>query len=81
MQLDGFQVDQPAYDLMTLYGIGHSDTIRSYCHVVDAINSHPNFKIEDPKDHKDQWKIALGFQNISSTGLKCCAGASDGILT
>ena len=65
---------------MTMYGIGHSDTIRSYWHVVDAINSHPNFKIEYPKDHEGQRQIALGFQNMSKAGLKCCAGAIDGIL-
>jgi hypothetical protein len=70
-----------AYGLrMTSYGIGRSDTIKSYWHVVDAINSHPNFKIEYPKDHEDQRQIALGFQNISSAGFKCCAGAIDGIL-
>ena len=72
-----------AYDLMTTYGRsnGHSDTIRSYWHVVDAINSLPNFKIEYPKGHEDQRQIALGFQNISSAGFKRCAGAiQHGIL-
>jgi hypothetical protein len=65
---------------MTTYGIGHSDTIRNYWYVVDAINSHPNFKIEYPKDREDQRQIALGFQDISSAGFKCCSGAIDGIL-
>jgi DDE superfamily endonuclease len=69
-----------AYDLMTSYGIGHSDTMRSYWYVVDAINSHPNFKIEYPKDHEDQRQIARGFQKVSRAGFKCCAGAIDGIL-
>ena len=69
-----------AYDPMTMYGIGPSDTIRSYWHVVNAINSHPNIKVEYPKDHEDQQQIALGFQNISSAGFKCCAGVIDGIL-
>ena len=69
-----------AYDLMTTYGIGHSDTIRSYWYVVDAINSHPNFKIEYPEDHEKQRQIARGFQNVSKAGFKCCAGAVDGIL-
>ena len=63
-----------------MYGIGPSDTIRSYWHVVNAINSHPNIKVEYPKDHEDQQQIALGFQNISSAGFKCCAGVIDGIL-
>ena len=69
-----------AYDLMTMYGIVHSDTIKSYWYVVEAINSHPNFKIEYPEDHEDQRQIARGFENISSAGFKCCAGAIDGIL-
>ena len=42
--------------------------------------SHPNFKIENPKDREDQWQIARGFQDKSSAGFKCCAGAIDGIL-
>jgi hypothetical protein len=33
-----------AYDNMTTYGIGHSDTINSCCYVVDAINRHPRFE-------------------------------------
>ncbi len=69
-----------AYDLMTTYGIGHSDTIRSYWYVIDAINSHPNFKIEYPDDHEDQRQIARGFQKVSGADFKCCAGAIDGIL-
>jgi hypothetical protein len=65
---------------MTTYGIGHSDTIRSYWYVVDALNSHPNFKIEYPDDHEDQRQIARGFQKVSGADFKCCAGAIDGIL-
>jgi hypothetical protein len=68
------------YDLMTTYGIGHSDTVQSYKYVVDAINSHPKFNIEYPKDHDDQRQIARGFHNVSSAGFRCCAGAIDGIL-
>jgi hypothetical protein len=69
-----------AYDLMTTYGIGHSDTVQSYWYVVDAINSHPKFNIEYPKDHDDQRQIARGFHNVSSAGFRRCAGAIDGIL-
>jgi hypothetical protein len=70
-----------AYDLMTSCGIGHSDTIKSYWYdVVDAINSHPNFRIEYSKDHKEQRQIARGFQNVSTADIKCCAGAINGIL-
>ena len=69
-----------AYDLMMTYGIGHSDTIRSYWCVVDAINSHPKFKIEYPKNHDEQRQIASGFEKVSHAGFMCCAGAIDGIL-
>ena len=65
---------------MTTYGIGHSDTLRSYWYVVDAINSHPKFNIEYPKDYDNQGQIARGFHNVSSAGFRCCAGAIDGIL-
>jgi hypothetical protein len=65
---------------MTTYGIGHSDTVQSYWYVVDAINSHPKFNIEYPKDHDDQRQIARGFHNVSSAGFRRCAGAIDGIL-
>jgi hypothetical protein len=43
-----------SYDLMTMFGTGHTDTIKSYWYVVDAINCHPKFKIEYPKDHDQQ---------------------------
>jgi hypothetical protein len=43
-----------SYDLMTTVGTGHTDTIKSYWYVVDAINCHPKFKIEYPKDHDQQ---------------------------
>ena len=68
------------YDLMTTYGTGHTDTIKSFWYVVDAINRNPKFKIEYPKDHDQQRRIAQGFQNVSGAGFNCCAGAIDGIL-
>ena len=33
------------YDIMTTYGIGHTDTIESCWYVVDEVNNHPNFTI------------------------------------
>jgi hypothetical protein len=69
-----------AYNLMTTYGIGHTDTINSCWYVVDAINRHPRFKIAYPEDHDKQRSIAQGFYNFSSAGFGCCAGAVDGIL-
>ena len=69
-----------SYDLMTTYGTGHTDTIKSFWYVVDAINRNPKFNIEYPKDHDQQRRIAQGFQNVSRAGFNCCAGAIDGIL-
>jgi hypothetical protein len=47
---------------------------------VDAVNRHPRFNIVYPDDHDKQRSIAQGFQNVSSAGIDCCAGAVDGIL-
>lgn len=68
------------YDIMTTYGISHTDTINSIWHVVDAVNRHPNFDIAYPDDHEKQRAIAKGFQRVSKAGFDCCAGAVDGIL-
>ena len=69
-----------AYDIMTTYSIGHTDTIKSVWYVVDAVNRHPRFKTVYPDNHDKQQSIARGFQNASSAGIDCCAGAVDGIL-
>jgi hypothetical protein len=31
------------YEIMTAYGISHTDTIHSDWYVVDAVNKHPRF--------------------------------------
>ncbi len=73
VQFDGFLVH---HHIMTTYGTGHSDTLQSYWFVEDhAINSHPNVMIEYPTDYDAQRQIARGFQNVSSAGFNCCAGA------
>ncbi len=71
-----------AYDIMTTYSIGHTDTIKSVWYVlVDAVNRHPRFNIVYPDDHDTQRSIARGFQNASgSAGIDCCAGTVDEIL-
>jgi hypothetical protein len=68
------------YDIMTTFGISHTDTINSYWYVVDAINQHPRFEIKYPDDQEKQRSIAAGFAEVSSAGFRCCAGAIDGIL-
>ncbi len=69
-----------AYDIMTTFGISHTDTINSHLYVVDAINKHPAFAIAYPTDHDKQRSIAAGFSEVSNAGFDCCAGAIDGIL-
>lgn len=68
------------YDIMSTYGIGHTDTLNSCWYVVDAVNRHPRFKISYPEDHTKQLSIAQGFKRVSAAGFECCAGAVDGIL-
>lgn len=68
------------YDIMTTYGISHTDTINSYWYAVDAVNKHPRFAILYPDDHDKQRAIAAGFSEVSSAGFGCCSGAIDGIL-
>jgi hypothetical protein len=48
---------------MTSYGIIHTDAINSCWYVVDAVNSHPNFKIAYPEEHDKQQSIAEGFRH------------------
>ena len=68
------------YDIMTTYGISHTDTINSYWYVVDAINQNPRFAIAYPDGHEKQRSIAAGFAEVSSAGFQCCSGAIDGLL-
>jgi hypothetical protein len=69
-----------SYDIMTTYGLSHTDTINSYWYAVDAINRHPSLAIAYPDDHDKQRSIAEGFCDVSAAGFGSCAGAIDGIL-
>ncbi len=68
------------YDIMTTFGISHTDANDSCWFVVDAINWHPNFTIWYPYDHNAQYSIAEGFRQVSSADIGCCAGAMYGVL-
>lgn len=76
----GLQEDLYTSEIMTTYGIGHTDAINSFWYVVDAISSHPNFKIAYPEEHDKQQSIAEGFRQVSGANFACCPGAIDGIL-
>jgi hypothetical protein len=49
-------------------------------YVVDAVNSHPNFKSTYPKEHDKQQSIVEGFRQVSGANFACCTGAIDRIL-
>lgn len=68
------------YDIMTTFGVSHTDAIDSCWYVVDAVNTHPSLKIVYPDDHEVQHAIAHGFSQVSAANFGCCAGAIDGIL-
>jgi hypothetical protein len=68
------------YDIMTTFGISHTDALESCWYIVDAVNTHPSLKIVYPYDHEEQHSIAHGFSQLSAADLRCCAGAIDGIL-
>jgi hypothetical protein len=36
-----------SYDLMTTNGTGHTDTIKSFWYVIDAINRNPQSEVQD----------------------------------
>ena len=46
------------YDILTTFGIGHTDTFNSFWYVVEALNKHPNFHIAYPEVHNAQRAIA-----------------------
>ena len=68
------------YDIMTTFGISHTDALDSCWYVVDAVNTHPSFSIVYPDNHDVQRLIARGFSQVSAANFGCCAGAIDGIL-
>ena len=68
------------YDLMSNYGISHTDVMDSVWHVVHAVNNLPEFKIEYPSSVDEQRRIAADFKRVSGVGFDNCAGAIDGVL-
>ena len=68
------------YDIMTNYGISHSETLDSVWYVVDAVNRTREFDISYPESAGEQQKIASEFKRISSVNFSNCGGALDGIL-
>jgi hypothetical protein len=68
------------YDIMSKYGISHSEVMETMWYVVEAINKLDEFKIEYPELADAQENIAWEFQAVSKANIDICAGAIDGIL-
>ena len=66
------------YDIMSSYGISHTELFESVWYVVDAVNA--SFNIKYPRNHDEQKKIAADFKAVSAVEFDVCAGAIDGIL-
>ena len=68
------------YDLMTTFGISHTEVFVSVWSVVEAINHSEGMDIRYPSCKEKQHEIAKQYATASSAGFGCCAGAIDGIL-
>ena len=67
-------------DIMSKYGISHSEVMESVWYTVESVNKLDEFKIEYPESADKQDEIARGFQAASKANIDICAGAIDGIL-
>ena len=67
-------------DIACTYNISRTEVHNSFEQIIDAVNSVAEFKIEYPRDHEEQRKIAQGFKEISQADIDCCAGCIDGML-
>ena len=59
-------------DLISSFGIGHTDILESVWYVVEAINKYQEFAINYPECHSKQQQIAKDFQEKSSAGFAIC---------
>jgi len=67
-------------DLITSFGVSKAVVHRSVDNVIDAVCKSKTLKIDFPKEHDEQLKIAKKFEQISSAKFPNCVGAIDGML-
>ncbi len=67
-------------DIMSKYGISHSEVMESVWYTVELVNKLDEFKIEYPESADKQDEIARGFQAASKANIDICAEVIDGIL-
>jgi hypothetical protein len=68
------------YDIISTYGISHTEQFDSVWYTVDAVNKTKEFDIKYPESHEEQRKIAEDFRGVSTVKFECCGGSIDGIL-
>lgn len=64
--------------ICNMFGVGLSTVMSVVYEVVNSVNKA--FAIKFPEDHREQTRIALGFQKRSSIGFNCVAGCVDGLI-
>ena len=67
-------------DIAVMHGVSPRRVLPCVWEVVDAVNFCESMKIEFPKDHSEQKKIARGFQKRSKADFDICVGCIDGML-
>ena len=67
-------------NIMSSFGVGHTDMLDSVWYVVDVVNSCPDFSLTYPNCHQQQQPIAQDFLEKSMANFNCVAGAIDGIV-
>lgn len=68
------------YDIMSKYGVSHTEMMNSVWYTVEATNKKNEWYIEYPQQHEEQLKIADAFRVKSSVDFGWCAGTIDGIV-
>ena len=69
-----------AVDIACTYNVSPTEVHNSLQQIMEAINSVADLKIEYPRSHEDQRKVADGFKTVSKAGIDSCAGCIDGML-
>jgi hypothetical protein len=67
-------------DIMSKYGVSHTEVLNSVWYVVEASNKKKEWYIEYPQSHDQQLTISAQYKEVSSVDFGVCAGAIDGIL-
>ena len=67
-------------NIMSCFGVGHTDMLDSVWYVVDMVNSCPDFSLTYPNCLQQQQGIAQDFLKKLMANFNCVAGAIDEIV-